>query len=525
MATIYRALWSDPDPEDPQATLDHARACFVEWVTADSDLELTTDGDWAFRIGGINAGSRAVSIRSVELDRASGFRATVRDEPEKTSSAKTQWLVSVSVVADDAGVHTLVEEQLETDDPAQRVKIGRPRVVDDLLQGPGRHLLGTTALVTEPISVGAAEIGAFVTVLRNPERTLPYVVFTEPQGPPERWRELASRTAHRAAGVAVVVTLDHAAVREFRSRLEGLSVWGGAVRTYNLAPLDGPSDGWRHRYVTADQLAKASSNVIDGLVYAVSGLSTRRRVPAVYSVFTEAAEADAARTLAEREEEWAFALELERDERAGVERELAAALGHLGRLSSALQESGHAEMVWATHDEQRDGLPQEVQDLSEAVLAARMYFGDWLVVPEGVDHELPTLDTTPNGFAWGNTTYRGLRALAAFAEARSGGFEGDFWRWCERGEPLAWPATTKKLSMRESETVANNAKFVLARTFPIDTAVSADGTKYMEAHLKISEGGGDLAPRVYFHDDTAGVTGKVHVGFVGPHYMVPNTRS
>ncbi|WP_255491855.1 MULTISPECIES: hypothetical protein [unclassified Actinotalea] len=47
----------------------------------------------------------------------------------------------------------------------------------------------------------------------------------------------------------------------------------------------------------------------------------------------------------------------------------------------------------------------------------------------------------------------------------------------------------------------------------------------MESHLKISEGGGDIAPRVYFYDDTAGAIRKVHVGFVGPHYLVPNTRS
>jgi len=68
-------------------------------------------------------------------------------------------------------------------------------------------------------------------------------------------------------------------------------------------------------------------------------------------------------------------------------------------------------------------------------------------------------------------------------------------------------------------------KFTRARTFPVDSAVSPSGRQYMEAHLKVSEGGGDLAPRVYFHDDTAGPTGKVHVGFVGPHYLVHNTRS
>jgi hypothetical protein len=47
----------------------------------------------------------------------------------------------------------------------------------------------------------------------------------------------------------------------------------------------------------------------------------------------------------------------------------------------------------------------------------------------------------------------------------------------------------------------------------------------MYSHLKIAEGGKDLAPRVYFHDDTDGSTGKVHIGFIGPHYLMPNTRS
>lgn len=29
-------------------------------------------------------------------------------------------------------------------------------------------------------------------------------------------------------------------------------------------------------------------------------------------------------------------------------------------------------------------------------------------------------------------------------------------------------------------------------------------------------------PRVYFHDGTTGPTKKVHIGLVGPHYLVPN---
>ena len=55
--------------------------------------------------------------------------------------------------------------------------------------------------------------------------------------------------------------------------------------------------------------------------------------------------------------------------------------------------------------------------------------------------------------------------------------------------------------------------------------VDASGAVTMLSHLKIAEGGGDLAPRIYFYDDTGGSTGKVHVGFVGPHYLMPNTKS
>jgi len=44
----------------------------------------------------------------------------------------------------------------------------------------------------------------------------------------------------------------------------------------------------------------------------------------------------------------------------------------------------------------------------------------------------------------------------------------------------------------------------------------------MVAHLKVAEGGGAQIPRIYFLDDTKGVTGKVHTGFFGPQRFVPN---
>lgn len=76
--------------------------------------------------------------------------------------------------------------------------------------------------------------------------------------------------------------------------------------------------------------------------------------------------------------------------------------------------------------------------------------------------------------------------------------------------------------MTESDSVMNSSRLRDARLFPADEKVDEAKRIHMFAHLKIAEGGGNLAPRVYFHDDTNGRTGKMHVGFVGPHYLVPN---
>lgn len=79
--------------------------------------------------------------------------------------------------------------------------------------------------------------------------------------------------------------------------------------------------------------------------------------------------------------------------------------------------------------------------------------------------------------------------------------------------------------MTESDTVQTSKTLSRARHLPVSMDVDASGKITMWSHLKIAEGGGDLAPRVYFYDDTNGTTKKAHVGFVGPHHLMPNTKS
>jgi hypothetical protein len=525
MATIYRALWDEPDAGDGVVAVQRAARCFGEWASPEAPLQLGADGEWALALPGPALVTRSVTFRQLDRDGARGFRATARDESEAPSGSRNTWTTTLSIVADEQGAHVWVENALETDDVLQRVKVGRPRLVSDLLAGPGRHVLGGSAVREDATPVTAEAVPALVEVLKSPERRLPIIAFSEPSSGGAQWLEWARRVASRAGGVATVVTLDRTATQAMRSALGDLAVWGGAVRTYTLAPLLSASDGWRHRYFVAQRLADDGPGVVDRLVFSAAQLSTRRRVPTIFGALTEAASAADSERFAAAEEQWAFDLELEQEERREVEKELSRALGHLQRLARSLEKQGLSDVYWGARDAAADDLPEDVQDVSEAVLAARTYLTDWLEIPDEAEQELDGIDAAPNAYAWGNTTLRGLRALAEYVKARRAGFDGGFWEWCDRGEPGAWPASTKKLAMRESETVANNSRFVKARQFRIDPRVSPDGYQYMESHLKISEGGGDLAPRVYFHDDTAGQTGKVHIGFVGPHYLVPNTRS
>lgn len=79
-----------------------------------------------------------------------------------------------------------------------------------------------------------------------------------------------------------------------------------------------------------------------------------------------------------------------------------------------------------------------------------------------------------------------------------------------------------RYSGTESKGVMMNGRFVAARTFPVPRQVDPSGKVVMEAHIRIGSGK-PPAPRLHFHDDTSGNTGKIYVGHIGPH--LPNYQT
>ncbi|MBS1848753.1 MAG: hypothetical protein JST73_10790, partial [Actinobacteria bacterium] len=165
----------------------------------------------------------------------------------------------------------------------------------------------------------------------------------------------------------------------------------------------------------------------------------------------------------------------------------------------------------------------DIDCCTDAARSARRHLGG-IMLPEAACHDLAELDRRLEAKSWGQTAWRALMALHAFASDTS--FAPGFWEWCVAGRsPLTWPASSKKLAMHESESVMQNDALRAQRLFPIDERVDPSGRIIMEAHIKIVTGGGPQIPRIYFYDDRHGPTGKVHIGFFGPHWRVPTATT
>lgn len=524
MSVLYRALWRDEAVGNIPAYLESIANETARWCFDDEGVKTPIPGQHTFKAA--NGNERSVTYRMLDGENGpAGFEYLTRD---REPGNRAVWTTAIRAIEHKNAVEVLVESQMDSDDSRRHISVGRPRVVRKLLQAANKPMLGHTTVLHGVYRIDADEIPMLRQLLADEGRTLPFVVCSARSE--ESGHDLlthARKIANRIEGIAVVVTLDSQAVTRFRDELGDLAIWGGGIRIYSPTPVLDPSDGWRHRYYLGEQIAAETGKAIDRIVYAVSQASARRRVPEVFRVFTDQSPAGPeyvrVSELESERENWEFELIEAQDARSEAEKLLAQANGHLERLKAELLQRGMVDLLWATQVDHKNSIPDSVQDMEEAVLAARSYLSEWLSVPEGVEQDLEDLDAAVNANSWGNTTWLGLRALAGYADDRHLGWSsGGFWEWCLEGRFPTWPASPKKLAMTESETVQNNKKLASARVFPVDRKVDPSGKVMMLSHLKIAEGGGSLAPRVYFYDDTDGKTRKVHVGFIGPHSLLPN---
>jgi hypothetical protein len=359
-----------------------------------------------------------------------------------------------------------------------------------------------------------------VAQLRDPRRDVPLVVLSEDtQEGQDVTKRRAQATAKILAGTAAVVILPERCVDRLINAVgRDRSVWGGALRVY-LPGFDLDDSPSRHTVVELGRFRDTYRTAGRLVSQRLAPFVTARRAPDCYESVRVLIRPDPA--------------ELERElaaTQAAVEQWEQDYLDVLADHEETLRQLDQQELAigWL-----RNQTPPRVPTeplattptpapvtCAEAVRLASTLTR--VAVHADAPREVEAMDQEIGASNWARVMWRGLRALdryASEAEKYSG-----FWQWCEQSDRSLWSANDKNLAMSESEIVMNGS-LAKHRDLPVTTGVDPSGRMIMQAHLKIASGGGPNIPRVYFHDDTKGKTRKVHVGFIGPHHLMPNTKT
>jgi hypothetical protein len=408
-----------------------------------------------------------------------------------------------------------------------------PGVVSTILREAPCHR-GPSRLAHEAELITGDEGEGLAHRLLDASRDLPYVVVSptreERDGDMAPALERASELNRRLIGIAPVVVLGPGAVSAFSRTMhaqlgDDFDVFGGSVRTY-LPGIDTTDSPRRHRFIPFHRIRGRPPRVTADIIAAAIQRGACAQAPPVLwrdrlrpllepaGASDDEIEAELLRLEQEREQERALrtraeeTLESERETAASTERENDDLRRRVAWLERRFQELGAT--AEPTPDEENPFDPDFCGDVPPEV-AARL---SGLAFPEDQWSHADDLDTHVSA-SWAKRGWRAFKAMDAYASAKAAGqFDGNFRDYCDDGGPAAIPVSWIALS--ESESTDNNERFRQLRTLPLDDGVCGDDKVYMPAHIKIEQGGYP-APRIHFHDDTGGATGKVHVGYFGVH--------
>lgn len=212
-----------------------------------------------------------------------------------------------------------------------------------------------------------------------------------------------------------------------------------------------------------------------------------------------------------------------------------------------------AELAAAAEQEERESLAREVEHLRRKAIEAERY--EDLVVPEATDEEAKpsTFDdlieriqserfTTHEYVVFTgdmkkvneveaidivgrhlSSCWEFVLTLEGYARAKKNGFNGGVHQYLTSGEVDGKRCSPGKHASLESESVKSNAAQRRERLLPVPKNVDRSGAVHMWAHFKCSKDG-TKSPRMHYYDDTDN-TGKIYIGYIGPHLTNRQTSS
>lgn len=559
MTLVYRAIWTNPDHIAP-AVLEDEFALWCESKGIDRDLIPVR--------GSEQIGSRRIDVRRADTE----IGAVLRTRLVETDDAGRCWTMTATAIAELGDQESTYWIDLECEDPTSaRPPMAAPRLARQILDLDASAHRGPATLSTRPQVILNAEMAEHVVdLVFDPARDIPIVVFSpDVRATPEINHKRAHSASRRLAGIAAVHLLSPDAIEYFNERMpDGFRVYGGAVRHYLPGiRVEDDADSVRHRWYGVKQINRGVQRAGDLVAQRLAALQQWPQEPEAWGRFRPLISRPSEAEIAERsadiveqistpgadsrrlEQELQEAIELlviAQAERDDVLKTLTAEVDRLSaenrRIDQELTDSVDAQeglqtqvltqnmvlraaLGGATADSEEpesDVLSLPLPDgFEEAIELARAHLNRVVIHPDA-PREIDAIEENLKYQVWARGLWQGLLALEHYGEeVAAGRATAGLWQWCADG--AEWP--TDKLAMGESETVSSNPRLRACRVLPIDPAVGAGESTYMGSHLKIQKGGGPQIPRVYFFDDTSGATGKIHIGFIGPHSLMPNTKT
>lgn len=565
---VYRAVLPIPDDEQEQMFAG-ARSCFTSW--------LESKGLGTHLSSGVHRLTDTYTLTVTDSYDTDGHQTALRLRLRESKEDRQEgtWQTTLTSAVDRESQVAYVGVDLEHyPSPGRRqVTPVPPRLVREILD----HFNvsdGTIRLTTAPHLIGPDSVGLLTSALTDPTRELPLVLAAEPPNDNPAWEKLLTGVVRNLVGIASVFRLEREAVSAFRQIAgDRHDVFPGQIRTYlpDVA-LGSAEDGRRHRLLTYRRLSDPEFRNADvrisryprqhavttpqppllaepafpGIEEVLKDLRAARSQTAESSgnetvgslraqlntanetidkALEELSEAASARDLAERgrralDEQLREATDRYEDEIAdhdATQAQLSAMRHQVAVLQQRLVEAGRAEDAYTPSAE--EPAPMSFAELNERVHERMRH----LVLTYDTS-KAEDLDDDMKSSTWASKVWDALLALDSYGASSAGeqGFDGTFRDFCEASPQGMRTYPVTRVAMVESDSVRNDRKFRQQRLLPVPLEVDASGKVFMEAHIKI-DNKGRIAPRIHFYDDTAGSTGKVIVGYVGPH--LSNTRT
>lgn len=519
MTILYRAIWTDIS--DPETLLGDLKDGFIAWVSGKSGVDVELDDVAKVRL----------EDKEIEAVQATDGSTSIARLKLREDLGHEYWTTTFISMISAEGKQAWIWADVEwVDDEAfgSPPVMTAPRLVRTLLEArPG--YCGSLPMLAVPTLIRPEKVEERVRLLADPLRTAPVFVVSVARG--EGGAEVQSRamtTAERLAGVASTWILPQASENAFREAVGSeLHVWGGSTRCYLPGlDLDDPAP-WRHRYIPPASARASKEASARWAARILAGQATARRPPELYrskgrSLLSEVTELDYFQEAVGLEERLCQAqeridvLELERDdalEKLTASRKEADKAARRVLYLEQSRSFGASGAAGTDDDSDVEWVPQDCREVAARVSKC---FSDSIVLPESALADVDDLTTSHLAGTWALDSWEGFLALDAYVRAVRDGFSGgNFYLWAKSSN-----FSTSQVAMKESERVENNVRAHEARTREIDPEVEPSGVIYMGAHLKPGGVATD-APRIHFHDDVKGKTGRIHIGWFGPHLPLP----